>query len=95
VGSSRGPQRDHGPLNRRFDLRGQAAAFADELSALLNNTVTDGIRITAVTDKNGQQARIGYGIRPRNLSDPGMILCVPRMSSTALTSRVALPAVRP
>jgi hypothetical protein len=26
---------------------------------------------------------------------PGRGLCVPRMSSTALTSRVALPAVRP
>jgi hypothetical protein len=26
---------------------------------------------------------------------PELNLCVPRMSSTALTSRVALPAVRP
>jgi len=25
----------------------------------------------------------------------GLLLCVPRMSSTALTSRVALPALRP
>jgi hypothetical protein len=73
VGRRRGSQRDRGPLSARFDLRGEAEAFADELSTLLNNTVTDGIRITAVTDKQGQQARIGYGIGPRNLAEPKMV----------------------
>lgn len=60
------------PLNRPIDLRGEAARFAGELSDLLNHTVTDGIRISAVTDERGQQARIGCGITPVNL-EPRMI----------------------
>jgi hypothetical protein len=40
---------------------------------LLNHTVTDGIRITAITDKAGQQAVIGYGITPSDLGTPNMI----------------------
>jgi hypothetical protein len=39
---------------------------------LLNNTVADGIRITAVTDREGQQAWVGYRISPRIL-EPNLI----------------------
>src|SRR5215472_16483155 len=60
-------------LPRRLDLRGRADEFAGELSELLNNTVTDGVRITAVTDRRGQRALIGYGISPQNLAEPKMI----------------------
>jgi len=34
-------------------------------------------------------------VLPSGWSCLAMVLCVPRISSTALTSRVALPAVRP
>lgn len=60
-------------LPRHFDLRARADEFAGEISDLLNNTVTDGIRITAVTDQRGQQAVIGYSISPQNLAEPKMI----------------------
>jgi hypothetical protein len=71
MGRGRRSQGDRGALSR-FDLRGEADAFAAELTSLLNHTVTDGIRIIAVTDKAAQQARIGYGISPSDL-DPCMI----------------------
>jgi hypothetical protein len=71
MGRDRRPQGDRGALSR-FDLRGEAEKFAAELSGLLNHTVTDGIRITAITDKGEQQARIGCGISPSDL-DPDMI----------------------
>lgn len=67
MGRGWGAQGTSGGLSARFDLRGEAARFADELSHLLNCTVSDGIRLTAVTDREGQQARIGYGITPTNL----------------------------
>ncbi len=56
-----------------MDLRAEAAAFAGELSDLLNHTVTHGIRINAVTDRWGQQARIGYRLSPQDVGDPEMI----------------------
>ena len=40
---------------------------------MLNHTVTDGIRITAIADKAAQQARIGYGISPSDMSALRMI----------------------
>ena len=40
---------------------------------MFNHTVTNGIRIIAITDKGAQQARIGYGISPSDLSAIGMI----------------------
>jgi hypothetical protein len=67
MGGRRRPEGDRRAL-ARFDLRGEAEAFAAELTDLLNHTVTDGIRITAITDKAGQQARIGYCISPSDLS---------------------------
>jgi hypothetical protein len=73
VGRRRRPEGDHGPLTGYFDLRGYADAFAGELSDLLNNTVTDGIRITAVTDRNARQARVGFGCSPSDLGDFRMI----------------------
>jgi hypothetical protein len=76
VGGGRRPAGDRGALTG-FDLRAEAEAFAAELSTLLNHTVTDGIRVTAIMYNNGQQARIGYGISPADASDPGMIpLCI-------------------
>jgi len=72
VGGRRRPQGDRGQLSR-FDLRSEAEAFAAELSGLLNHTVTDGIRISAITDKSGQQARLGYGISPADLGALNMI----------------------
>lgn len=74
MGRSRRPQRPTRPtLSRRFDLRGEADRFAGELSDLLNNTVTDGIRIRAITDRAGQQARIGYRLKPQDIGDITMI----------------------
>jgi hypothetical protein len=67
MGRGRRTQGDRGSLSR-FDLRGHADAFAAELTDLLNHTITDGIRITAITDKAGQQARIGHGLSPSDLS---------------------------
>lgn len=72
MGGRRRPPGDRDPLSW-LGLRGEAEAFAAELSTLLNHTVTDGIRITAITDKAGQQARIGYGISPSDLSALDMI----------------------
>jgi hypothetical protein len=72
MGGRRRPQGDRGPLSG-FDLRGEAEAFAAELTGLLNHAVTDGIRITAITDRAGQQARIGYGISPADLGALDMI----------------------
>jgi hypothetical protein len=71
MGRGRRSQGDRGALSQ-FDLRGEADRFAAELSTLLNHTVTNGIRIIAITDKTAQQARIGYGISPSDL-DPRMI----------------------
>lgn len=72
MGGYRRPKRDHGPLSY-FDLRREADAFAAELSDLLNHTVTDGIRINAVMDKHGQQARVAYGAHARDLGGFKMI----------------------
>jgi hypothetical protein len=54
------------PLSPRPDsLRAQAGDFARRMSDLLNRTVTDGIRITAVLRDDNQVGWIGYGINPR------------------------------
>jgi hypothetical protein len=73
MGSRRRTKGDHGPLSGHLDLRGEADALAGELSELLNHTVTDGIRITAITDKLGRQARVGYGCKPNDLGGFDMI----------------------
>ena len=74
MGRDRRPARPpRSALSRRFDLRGEANRFAGELSDLLNNTVTDGIRIRAVTDRAGQRASIGYELPPRDLVNFKMI----------------------
>ena len=72
MGRDRRPQGDRWVLGR-FDLRGEADEFAAELTELLNRTVTDGIRIIAITDKAARQARIGYGITPSGLDDPKLL----------------------
>lgn len=73
MGRGRRTQGDRGALSR-FDLRAEAEKFAAELTSLLNHTVTDGIRIIAITDRASQQARIGYGISPLDLSGVGIPL---------------------
>jgi len=77
MGRDRRAQRASGSsLTRQFGLRAEADRFAGELSELLNNTITDGIRISAVTDRDGQQARLGYGISPTNLEPKVIPLAV-------------------
>jgi len=44
------------------DLRGQALDFAGRTSDLLNRTVADGIRISAILQADGQIGWVGYGI---------------------------------
>jgi hypothetical protein len=55
--------------------------------------------VRALMAPSGHTAgRDGYLSSPRSGGNPltgFLVLCVPRMPSTALTSRVALPAVRP
>lgn len=51
---------------RPLDLRRQAKSFADELSATLNGTVTDGIRLVVVMAASGQ-AVIGYRLNKSDL----------------------------
>lgn len=46
----------------RFDLQREAATFANELSELLNNTLCDGIRVTAITTQKLGRALVGPGI---------------------------------
>jgi hypothetical protein len=46
----------------RFDLRAAAEDFADQLSALLNNTVCNGIRLRAVIDRRTGIVVVGYNI---------------------------------
>jgi hypothetical protein len=72
MGRGRRAQGDRDALSQ-FDLRGEANKFAAELTALLNHTVTDGIRIIAITDRASKQARIGYEISPSDLSALSMI----------------------
>lgn len=68
-------RRDEGaPGPPRFNLRGEAQAFANELSDLLNHTVANGIRLTAITDKDGLQARIARGIKR---DDPAAVQTIP------------------
>jgi hypothetical protein len=54
---------------RAHDVDREARRLADELSALLNGTITDGIRLTAVTTQTRGRAVVGYGITPRQ-QDP-------------------------
>ncbi len=54
------------PLTRRLpDLKNQAKQFAGEMSALLNGTVTDGIRLQAIRNRQGY-AVLGYRVSSRN-----------------------------
>lgn len=74
MGGRRGTPGNPGPLSY-FDLRGEADAFAAQLTDLLNRTVTHGIRIVAVTGTGhaGRQARIGYQVPRRDLGDIELI----------------------
>jgi hypothetical protein len=50
-------------LSRKTEYDAQASGFADDLSHLLNNSVTTGIRITSVLD-DVDTGWIGYKIKP-------------------------------
>ena len=50
-----------------LDLRRAAYGFAAELTNLLNNTVTHGVRITAVIEPNRSIAKVGYRIKADDL----------------------------
>jgi hypothetical protein len=49
----------------RFDLREQATRFASEISDLLNGTICNGVRITAVLLPSRNDAQLGYKLSPR------------------------------
>ena len=74
-----------GPRSRR--------SFTPEFKAEIVELCAAGDRSVAVRE----WVRPGY-VEPEGhiaKTDPHRALCVPRISSMALTSRVALPAVRP
>jgi hypothetical protein len=58
----------------RPDLDDQARQFADDLSDLLNRTVTNGIRLSAVVTPNGTTL-VGRGLTPRNFTSETVPLC--------------------
>ena len=60
-------------LTPQIRIGAVADAFAGQLADLLNHTVTDGIRLTAVTDQQEQQAAIAYGISRRDAGSLKMI----------------------
>ncbi len=49
----------------RADLRAQAGQFAQQLTELLNCTITDGIRVKSVLGVDGRLGWVGYGITQR------------------------------
>ena len=46
----------------RTELQAQAGHFAQQLTELLNGTITDGIRVKSVLDNDGQLGWVGYRI---------------------------------
>jgi len=52
-------------LTRRTDLQAKAGFFAQELTDLLNHTVTDGVRIKSVLSEDGRLCWVGYQITQR------------------------------
>jgi hypothetical protein len=60
-------------LSPRTEFDAQARGFADDLSSLLNKTVTDGIRIKSVLRKDGKIGWVGYQINKRNFA-PGKLV---------------------
>lgn len=57
-----------------WQLRNEARTFADELSAVLNGTVCDGVRVLSVIDSRTDQAVIGYQISTQDLTGRGIPL---------------------
>lgn len=53
--------------SRSFDLSRAARQFAEELTGTLNATVTDGVRLTAVTARQADAAFVGFGISKNQL----------------------------
>jgi len=56
-----------------FDLRQEAQDFADELTDLLNKTVTAGIRLVPITSREADWATVGLNLTRTNASSPGGI----------------------
>jgi hypothetical protein len=49
----------------RSDLQGQAGQFAQQLTDLLNHTITDGVRVKSVLGEDGRIGWVGYEITQR------------------------------
>lgn len=49
-------------VGKPFDLRGAASAFASEISDLLNQTICNGIRLSAVASNDYRTVVVGYGV---------------------------------
>jgi hypothetical protein len=55
------------------DLEDQARIFASEVTALLNNTISNGVRISSVVTPRGDCV-LGRGVRPKNF-EPKRVAC--------------------
>lgn len=53
-------------MSRKTEYDSQASAFADDLSHLLNNTITTGIRIRSVLAEDARAGWVGYRIGSRD-----------------------------
>ncbi len=53
-----------------MDLRADGERFAGELSGLLNNTITHGIRLPCILSRDRQMAFVGYKISREELVSP-------------------------
>lgn len=61
---------------KRADLESEARTFAQQLTALLNSTVADGVRIGAITSDSG--ATVGLGVKRSNLAPAPVPLTISR-----------------
>src|SRR5688572_25689981 len=65
--SRRGSLGSQSVASKPFDLPAEARKFADALSGLLNATVCNGVRLSAVTRPNGD-AMVGYRLTKTNFT---------------------------
>jgi hypothetical protein len=76
-----------------------APDFTEQLAAAIarfNRLAADGVDVDFHRGEKPVQLMFNGAVAPSpNGPNPTMYLCVPRISSMALSSRVALPAVRP
>jgi hypothetical protein len=67
-------------LARKTDLQKQAGRFAQQLTELLNRTITDGVRIKSVLEDDGRLGWVGYEIT-RQVAFPGKPIPIARAGS--------------